>query len=62
MKRIDLIKSLRALGWVLKGHGGSHDIYSRGSASVSVPRHAELKENTARAILRTARSHQEANQ
>ena len=43
------------LGFVLARHGGQHDVYRFGSAPLIVPRHGEINEMTARAILRAAR-------
>ena len=54
MKRRDLEKQLTALGWRLLRHGGSHDVWSKGERTMAVPRHNEINENTARAILREA--------
>jgi mRNA interferase HicA len=54
VKRRDLETRLRALGWSFQRHGGSHDIWGRGLRIMAIPRHNEIKENTARAILREA--------
>jgi mRNA interferase HicA len=54
MKRRDLEKVLRELGWQLVRHGGRHDVWARGEREIVVPRHAEINEYTARAILRAA--------
>jgi mRNA interferase HicA len=54
VKRRDLETRLRALGWNFQRHGGSHDIWGRETRSLAVPRHNEIIENTARAILREA--------
>ncbi len=52
MKRRDLIKKLEAAGFKLERNGGSHDIYKRGSDEEQVPRHKELNENLAKAIIK----------
>ncbi len=54
MKRRDLIKKLDKAGCELLRHGGKHDIYHNPStgASQPVPRHREINENLAKAILR----------
>lgn len=54
MKRVDLIKSIEALGCVLIRHGAKHDWYRNPATGVSqpVPRHRELKEHLARRILK----------
>lgn len=51
-KRADLIKLLEKNGWYLKRNGGGHDIYTNGKESETIPRHRELKEILARAIIK----------
>jgi predicted RNA binding protein YcfA (HicA-like mRNA interferase family) len=55
VNRRDLEKHLRMHGCLLFRHGSKHDIWidSALSQSVAVPRHAEIKKNTVRAICRT---------
>jgi len=55
MKRRDLESKLRQLGWQFIRHGGKHDVWSRGERELTVPRHREINEYTAKAILRQAR-------
>lgn len=52
MKRRDLIKILKANGWWLLRSGNNHDIYTNGKASEPIPRHNEIKEQLAAAIIR----------
>lgn len=52
MKQRDLIKELKAIGFRFERHGGEHDIYRRGSDIEQIPRHKEINEILARAILR----------
>ena len=52
MKRTDLIKLLERNGWYLKRAGGGHDIYSNGKETEPIPRHKEIKENLAKAIIK----------
>ncbi len=52
MKRKELIKRLEKDGFVFERHGGSHDIYVRGSEREEIPRHKEIDEMLAQAILR----------
>lgn len=52
MKRTDLIKLLEKNGWWLKRHGGSHDLYTNGKDTETIPRHSEISENLAKAIIR----------
>ena len=56
MKRRDLERRLRELGWTLQRHGGKHDVWISpdGSFSEYVPRHPDVNERLARAILRRA--------
>lgn len=55
MKRRDLIKRLEAAGCQKVRDVGNHTIYSKpGFPPISVPRHREINENTARAILQAA--------
>lgn len=54
MKRRDLEKKLRERGWELVRHGGNHDVWSNaeGTKSEYVPRHSEINEHLAKAILK----------
>ncbi|MBM3295558.1 MAG: type II toxin-antitoxin system HicA family toxin [Candidatus Aminicenantes bacterium] len=54
MKRRELEERLRSLGWLLVRRGGRHDIWARGEYEIAVPRHREINEYTARAIMRSA--------
>lgn len=55
MKRRELEGRLRALGWSLARRGRRHDIWACSEREVAVPRHAEINDYTASAILRTAK-------
>lgn len=52
MKRRDLIKKFESKGWWLLKHGGNHDIYTNGTDIEPVPRHKEINEMTAKAIIK----------
>lgn len=52
MKNRDLVKKLEAAGFVFERHGSRHDVYARGADREEVPRHTEINEKLARAILR----------
>ncbi|HWP51044.1 MAG TPA: type II toxin-antitoxin system HicA family toxin [Clostridia bacterium] len=52
MKRRDLIKKLTSNGWFLLREGSNHDIYTNGQRSEPIPRHSEIKEMLAQAIIR----------
>ena len=52
MKRRDLIKLLESNGFVFDHNGGNHDVYYRGTKFESVPRHNEVNERLAKAIIK----------
>lgn len=55
LKRRDLIKKLESRGYRLDRDDGNHSIYEKsGNRPVQVPRHREINEFTAKAILKTA--------
>ena len=55
MKKRELEKLLRQLGWQFLRHGGKHDIWTNGEQEEAIPRHAEINEKLARLILRRVR-------
>lgn len=52
MKRCELIKKLEAKGWYLERHGANHDVYTDGLHFEIVPRHPDIKEMLAKAIIK----------
>lgn len=52
MKQRDLVKKLEAVGFEFVRHGGNHDIYKRENDEEKIPRHREVNEKLAKAILR----------
>ena len=52
MKQRELVKKLEAVGFVFERHGGNHYVYRRGNDTEDVPRHREVNDTLARAILR----------
>lgn len=52
MKRRDLIKLFQKNGWHLLREGANHDIYTNGEKMEPVPRHAEVNELLAKAIIK----------
>ncbi|MDD3137555.1 MAG: type II toxin-antitoxin system HicA family toxin [Lachnospiraceae bacterium] len=52
MKQRDLVKKLKNIGFKLERHGGNHDTYTRGNDIEQIPRHKEINEQLAKAILR----------
>jgi mRNA interferase HicA len=54
MKKHELEKALRRLGWKFLRPGRKHDIWTDGEREEAIPRHAEINEKLARTILRRA--------
>ena len=52
MKRRDLVDRLEQAGFSLHRNGGNHDIYKRGSDTEQVPRHREINDRLANAIIK----------
>ncbi len=52
MKQRDLIKKLESAGFDFKRHGSNHDVYVRGLDEEQIPRHKEINERLAKAIIR----------
>lgn len=52
MKTKDLIKLLEKNGWAFVRHGGNHDVYGKGKEMEAVPRHSDLNEILAKAIIK----------
>lgn len=52
MKRLDLIKKIEKAGYYFKEHGGNHDKYTNGVNTVIIPRHREINEKLAKAIIK----------
>lgn len=55
MKRRELERRLRELGWRIEREGGRHIIWTDDVNEIAVPRHSEINEYTARAILKLAK-------
>jgi mRNA interferase HicA len=55
MKQRDLKKALEALGWKFLREGGSHEVWTNGVETEAIPRHREVNEYTAKAIIRRAK-------
>ncbi len=52
MKQRELVQRLENGGFVFERHGAGHDVYVRGNQRETVPRHKEVNEILARAILK----------
>ena len=57
MKKRELERSLKSLGWRLLREGGNHEIWTNGKETEPVPRHREISEFLARKILRKAQTY-----
>jgi len=55
MKQRELEIRLQKLGWKLNRHGRRHDIWTNGEYEIAVPRHDEINDYTAKAILKEAK-------
>ena len=60
MKRRELERRLRDMGWKLHRHGGKHDVWvsAVGAYTEYVPRHPEINERLAQVILKRAKERQ----
>ena len=54
VKRRDLEKRLSERGWRFLRSGSKHDVWTDGEREEAIPRHREINERLARAILRRA--------
>lgn len=52
MRRRDLVRLLEDNGWYFKRNGGSHDLYTNGDKTEAIPRHSEINEMLAKAIIK----------
>ncbi len=52
VKRRDLERKMTELGWRFLRRGGRHDVWTDGEYEEPIPRHREINEQLARAILR----------
>lgn len=56
VKKRDLEKTLKALGWYLLRQGANHEIWTNGVHTEPVPRHREIAERLAQKIIAKAAS------
>ena len=54
MKKRELIKKLRKVGWHFLKEGKRHEIWTNGKEQEPIPRHAEIKEVLALKIIKRA--------
>ena len=57
MKIRDLKKRLKEMNWWDTGKGSKHEKWTNGIHSIAVPRHKEISEGTAKAILKEAQDY-----
>jgi mRNA interferase HicA len=57
MKKRELERELKSLGWWMQRQGSKHEIWTNGSEEEAVPRHREIAETLARKIIKTARKY-----
>ena len=55
MKRTQLLQILNRMGAVFVRHGKKHDVYKQPATNIetTVPRHNDIKEFTAKSIIKT---------
>lgn len=54
MKKKDLEKKLKELGWEKRRSGSKHDVWGKDDRAIPVPRHKEINERTAQSIIKNA--------
>jgi predicted RNA binding protein YcfA (HicA-like mRNA interferase family) len=52
MKRKDLIKLFEKNGWWLEREGSNHSVYTNGIKHEAIPRHGEINELLAKALVK----------
>ena len=52
MKRRELLKLFTNVGWYFLRNGANHDIYTNGKDNVPIPRHPDINEVLARALIK----------
>ena len=54
MKKTELVKKITELGAVFERHGAKHDWYVNKDTNIgqAIPRHTEIRESTARRIIK----------
>ena len=52
MKRKDLIKLFEQNGWKIAREGGNHTVYTNGKEVEAIPRHNEVNERLAKALIK----------
>ena len=60
VKARELKRRLSAMGWRDTGKGSKHEKWTNGVHSIAIPRHKEIAEGTAKAILKEAGTYGQA--
>ena len=55
MKRKDIVKELTKLGGTVRRQGAGHEVWDVHGVAISIPRHREIAEGTAKKIISEAR-------
>ena len=55
VKKRDVEKHLKDLGWWLLREGGNHEVWTNGKETIALPRHNEINERLAKAIIKGAK-------
>lgn len=52
MKRVDLERLFKRNGWSFLRNGGGHDVFVKGKEREMIPRHREINEMLAKALIK----------
>ncbi|MBR2071470.1 MAG: type II toxin-antitoxin system HicA family toxin [Phascolarctobacterium sp.] len=52
MKRRELLKLFKNAGWYFLRNGANHEIYTDGKNQEAIPRHSDVNERLARALIK----------
>ncbi len=52
MKKADLERLFKKNGWHFERNGGNHDVWAKGNKIEEIPRHREINEMLAKALIR----------
>lgn len=52
MKRADLERLFKKNGWHFERNGGNHDVWTNGKETEAIPRHREINEMLAKALIK----------
>ena len=56
MKKKQLEKQLKSLGWWKYDEGANHEKWTNGEIKTTLPRHREINESTAKSIIKLAKN------